>query len=551
MPQNRTACLQCQRHKVKCNGAKPHCARCTRLKKECGYPAPREKRHWPTVTEALEARILEAEMTIHKLALPSTHNVSVMSERLLEKIGSLGDLSRPRQSLYAADSIGLLATLTSDDRVVWPPGERMVLSNITFIEDPDSVQRLVEQELLLISLFLPYRAHYFFQLDVDHFLSRISLPPSHPNSIHPCLLNACYLGACSSNGGGLTAFKPHFLERTRYFLHQSLMFADRTIHFLWANLILGVYFAQERRVVECVTVAGTTARFALACGLNLPDQSRDEVTSLQPREFILPPPGDKPEMDDRVRLAHSIYVGCQVLPLVCGSCPSFTRHDGWSHLWDKNFPRRQDGTVLMSEEEIWRFDLHLKVSVLKTFERVQKLRRAVTKYGDHGLDDEYMAIETQIRAQNTSFLPLFEKRGPQSLDGPASYNPHTILSNATLYGSGLVLHSLRAGQSVESKRKLLECVQALVDICDNARGNKRLHVGLVNAGHMMNATRIIAKELRRREVKENAGLSIQYCHWIELLLDYLDDTTLLFPAWNDAFVALKDTLVTAAKSLSA
>ncbi|KAF8311354.1 hypothetical protein DL93DRAFT_1478245 [Clavulina sp. PMI_390] len=207
-------------------------------------------------------------------------------------------------------------------------------------------------------------------------MGRISLPPSHPNSIHPCLLNACYLGACASNGGVLAEFKSYFVQRTRYFLQQSLTFADRTTHFLWGSLILAIFYVQEQRLVECVTVAETTARFALACGLNLPNQFRKEDNGSKGRESLLPLPKNKAETDERIRLAHSIYAGCQVLPFLCGSDPSFTYHDGWSQFWETSFSTDQGSKVLITEEEIWRSNLRLKVSFLDTFERVQKLRRA-------------------------------------------------------------------------------------------------------------------------------------------------------------------------------
>ncbi|KAF8311353.1 hypothetical protein DL93DRAFT_1477792 [Clavulina sp. PMI_390] len=362
MPQKRSACLQCQRHKVKCDASKPSCSRCSRLEKDCSYPAPIVKHHWPTATAALEARVLEAEMTIHKLTLSSTYDISLASKRLLEKIGDLGDLSRPRRPLYAAESVQLLTSLDSANGEAQREGRGVLLLQGVSAEEPESVQKVVAQELLLhdltkleelplslsiqlISLFFPYRSYYFFQMDGDQFMSRIILPPSHPNSIHPCLLNACYLAACASNEGCLTEFKPYFVHRTRYFLQQALTLADRTTHFLWGSLILSIFYVQEQRLVECVTVAATTARFALACGLNFPYESWKEDSASQRKEFLLPRPENKAEMDDRIRLAHSIYVGCQVLAFLCGSSPPFSHHDGWSQLWDTNFPGDQDGKV--------------------------------------------------------------------------------------------------------------------------------------------------------------------------------------------------------------
>ncbi|KAF8312239.1 hypothetical protein DL93DRAFT_2082354 [Clavulina sp. PMI_390] len=48
----------------------------------------------------------------------------------------------------------------------------------------------------------------------------------------------------------------------------------------------------------------------------------------------------------------------------------------------------------------------------------------------------------------------------------------------------------------------------------------------------MTALRILAHELQRSDTQKDAGLSIHYCEAIEVLLDYVDDTILLYPAWG-------------------
>lgn len=40
---SRGGCRECKRRKIKCNEAKPHCSECTRLGKDCSYPAIGER----------------------------------------------------------------------------------------------------------------------------------------------------------------------------------------------------------------------------------------------------------------------------------------------------------------------------------------------------------------------------------------------------------------------------------------------------------------------------------------------------------------------------
>ncbi|KAF8309028.1 hypothetical protein DL93DRAFT_1796721 [Clavulina sp. PMI_390] len=488
-----------------------------------------------------------------------------MSKKLLERSGHLGKLPTPVQLHNVANmsppppKSPTLRHTKSQKRAGRVSGEHASPGY------SHAVQQTVEQELrlhvltesdelpqslskYLINLFLPYRSHYYFLVDVSYFMDCVSLPSSHPRSIHPCLLNACYLGACASTGGALALFQPYFLQRTRYFLEQSLMFADRTTHFLWANLILGVFFAKEHRLVESLTVADTTARFALACGLNLPDYSVKAGHDPVSNEYLLPPPHDMAEAEDRLRLAHSIYVGCQALPLLCGNSAPFPYDDGWSRVSGGVFENK-DGKI-STLGELWRLELHLKVLVTNTFQRATRFARSITAGSLTEADDEYLAIESQICEQRASFPPLYDPHRLKPLEASSPFNTHTVFGYITLYGSGLILHRSRATHDADSRAKMFECLQALVDICASARDRRRLYMGLVNTVHMMNAVRVIARELQRSEAKENPALSISHCHSIVLLLDFLDDIMLLFPAWVEAPLVLKDTLVSAATSLS-
>lgn len=87
-------------------------------------------------------------------------------------------------------------------------------------------------------------------MHIPTFLYNTRLPPSHPSAIHPALMNAMYLAACSCAGGIFWDLEPVFLERTRRQLEEALAFADRLTHFLWGNVILTSYYLRYGRSVE-------------------------------------------------------------------------------------------------------------------------------------------------------------------------------------------------------------------------------------------------------------------------------------------------------------
>ena len=107
-------------------------------------------------------------------------------------------------------------------------------------------------------------------MDLSQFIHVAAFPQDHPQGLHPALLNVIYLAACSLSGQGsfISSFEGVFLARARQELESSLAYADRLVHFIWANIILGVYFARAGRLVEAYNTVSATVRFAVGCGLH-------------------------------------------------------------------------------------------------------------------------------------------------------------------------------------------------------------------------------------------------------------------------------------------
>ncbi|KAF8317645.1 hypothetical protein DL93DRAFT_515639 [Clavulina sp. PMI_390] len=553
-PKGGAACFQCRRHKVRCNNAKPVCYRCQRLHKECEYPAAKTR---DKTGSELEARALELELLVTKLVVSPLHDLSLASARLLDQVGRIGARSRQQPafpiwlpvyphfenltpSLRASTHIGqpLLGPQVTEG--FSPLIHRSVVEHVLGsceLEGEDEDLPLIASQYL-ISLFLPHRGRFHFITDVPHFLRSLSLPPSHPESIHPCLRYACYFAACSMTGGRLGLLQPYMLARARHFLDKSLMFADRLTHFLWASMILASdLVARKRRLEEGFAIISSAARLAYACGL-----ARNPATEAN-HDYLLPPPKDKAEAEERSRLTRSIYLTDQVLATVSGFRPTFA-YDA----------QNQQVNAKKKASETQQSVLGLRMSTLNVFERVVNFAHSVcaNESDTHGHD--YTSLDEQIASLESSVPRLSDDLQTSArFLAVTTSRPHIFFAHVTLYGSGMVLHSLQASKIPEARRELLRNLQSLVNICEEFRGPRRqvrVQTALASMRHIMNAIRVLVHELRAPEAKENIRLSIYYCDTIEFLLDFLDDMTMSYSAWADAPTTLADAIIPAVNALT-
>ncbi|KAF8312691.1 hypothetical protein DL93DRAFT_1298933 [Clavulina sp. PMI_390] len=552
------ACFQCRNIKRKCDAEKPACSRCKRRRLGCVYPAEIAKRTSPT--RLLEARALELEIMVHKLTLSSIHDLSLVSARLLKRATRLGDSvhtftasdtawkhRRPRPQGTTTVLMGALKISEDATKDSVPALRRDLLeSHINFGLSTGVDALPLPSSQHLISLFLPYRTQYYFLMDLSRFLQCVSLPPSHPDSIHPCLLNACYLAACASSRGDLTSFQPYFLQRTRHFLEQSLTYCDRITHFLWASIILGCFLAQERRLDECFAIAGAATRFGFACGLGLPHDPNARSEDLHALTYILPPPEDLAEAMDRIRLAHCLYLLDRTLPAIGNYTPSFPYNDLWACV-PETYLGSRDGQNSMEGSELRKPQTDFRITMARNFERVTKFISSVGEQGDYGRDDEYADLVAQINDELLTIPPLSRTPRLSPSHEIIALKSNNIFEHTTPYGSGLILYSVRAAKDPEARKQLLHCVEALVGICNYTRAHRysgTVRIDFGNLLHIMNAIRVLARELRRLEIHTNPTISLNYCNHIESLLDFVDDVVLLWPAWSHSPATLKDTLTT-------
>ncbi|KAF8290499.1 hypothetical protein DL93DRAFT_1087003 [Clavulina sp. PMI_390] len=405
----------------------------------------------------------------------------------------------------------------------------------------------------LINIFLPYRDHFCFSMDIAYFLRCLSLPSSHPESIHPCLLNACYLAACVLSRGRLSSFEPYFVNKTRHFLEQSLMFADRIPHFLLASMILGSYFRKLRRLEEAFAVISSAGHLATACGL-----LHESHTGLDSSESLLPPPNTEREAAERMELARSIYITDQSLVVVSGYTMSFAGNDYWgspSELLRLQQQQQESNTIEGREHSgLWPSDEFLKVSVLKFFERVKAFALLFCESGTRAYETTYLALSQQLSSILAAIPPLPNPQDLQPSELSKAFGLGAVVAHSTLNGSGLILHSLRAGIDPEARRQMLRCMRGVVETVRKLQELRNIQksgaqASLMSMFHVMNAIRIVTQELQKSEVRRAANSSTHYFQSLEVLLDHLEDGSLIYPEWANTHAVLKEPLTTALQSL--
>ncbi|KAF8304900.1 hypothetical protein DL93DRAFT_413001 [Clavulina sp. PMI_390] len=329
------ACLHCRKLKVRCTGWKPTCSRCQRTKKLCVYTEASPKS--PT-NKIVSSCTLKSQLDNNKMLLSSKHNLSLILARLQERIHHLGELSTrppitptsiPMVISCEESQLDVLASKSLGHGRVFlehpQEGETHEVRRLIVERTLDSFSWVRGQELplsmslYLIGIFLPYRSHFNFFIPLPYFLRCLSLPQSHPNSIHPSLRNACHLAACSILGGRWSQLEPHFAQITRQFLHAALVLPNpqQVIHFLWASSLMASYLARARRIEESYMVITPASYMALACGL-LCTHNPEFEDNYNPRQFLLPPPVTEEEALHRIWLAHSVFTTDQSLSVLTG-----------------------------------------------------------------------------------------------------------------------------------------------------------------------------------------------------------------------------------------
>ncbi|KAF8306832.1 hypothetical protein DL93DRAFT_2171975 [Clavulina sp. PMI_390] len=395
--------------------------------------------------------------------------------------------------------------------------------------------------LCLTGIFLPYRSHFNFFIPLLDFLPRLSLPPSHPRSIHPCLRDACHLAACSVLGGRWSHLEPYFAERTRHFLNAALMLVnlEHMTQFLWASVILASYFTRVRRVQESYAIISPASHLVAACGL-LSTHDPGLEHGYRADQFLLPAPKTEVEALERIWLAQSVFITDRSLHMLIGYPGTFPCDKRCIPSLDKTEITYPSFKPKMTTEKelmkMWQSDVYRAASVMHLFSLVTTF----AEFTHSGKTTRDQMDITLIQ----SFIQFHDATIPSFL-GRANSSPSTVLlPHTTLYGGAAIFYSLFPRNDARARGEMIRFVEKLVEICKQVLEHTQPHFV-----HMMNAIRILAHELRNSDVQANPTLAAEYCHFIEILLEFIDDMMGFYPAWGDSTELVKGVINLALESL--
>ncbi|KDQ19045.1 hypothetical protein BOTBODRAFT_184834 [Botryobasidium botryosum FD-172 SS1] len=258
-----SACLICRRKKRRCDAGRPACGPCVRTgtASQCVYPSdPEEEREkW------MRDRIEKLQDDIKALE----RNQSCASPvRVASPLLPMATASPPSCSNRSSRS-GSSAHHPLRRRTIGPSPLDVPVS----LRDPP-VALLKQRDVPpgardpLIETFMKMRWQCNLEWNLSKFWTTYRLPPSHPDSIHPALLDAICLIGSLYNPTPIPRCEDLFYARLQRSLVECLSNADRLYDFIRASLLAGLYCCVKKRWHASRNHLGGTIQFAVAYGLN-------------------------------------------------------------------------------------------------------------------------------------------------------------------------------------------------------------------------------------------------------------------------------------------
>ncbi|KDQ18962.1 hypothetical protein BOTBODRAFT_480231 [Botryobasidium botryosum FD-172 SS1] len=171
-----------------------------------------------------------------------------------------------------------------------------------FLKQKDMVRNIRDP---LVHECLRHRQVQFpAQWNISRFWFAYELPPSHPESIHPALLDAMCLLGCLHGGNTLKAYEPLFYTRLQRSLYNCLEDADRLLDFIRASTLLAKYCLTTARCEEGYHRHAATVRFAMACGLHRIDTYNPELLEIP----LLRRPKDLVDIGDMIHAWWNVFL---------------------------------------------------------------------------------------------------------------------------------------------------------------------------------------------------------------------------------------------------
>ncbi|KAI1796900.1 hypothetical protein LXA43DRAFT_985034 [Ganoderma leucocontextum] len=301
-----SACLNCRRRKMRCDGTRPICGQCTRANREadCEYTdGP-----GPSPTQMLEDQIARLESRIRELEHPELVAPSVT-------LNPAGVPMQP-QSPGGSTNRALLSRLVIPEPLFFamPSTAGHLLSQDPLVEPPQDLVRT------LVNTFVPHSSSLSFFLHLPRFIQAMQLSSGDPRraQLSPALLNAVFLwGAHVSTSNTIRSYEPAFLDRATAALSSALRDSHYNVmHLIQAEVLVANYFFSMSRFLEGRYHCSAAVALALSCRLTKvrslgdgpPLHGHAPAAHIEPmRNQHMPPPRDPIEEGERIRGFWYVY----------------------------------------------------------------------------------------------------------------------------------------------------------------------------------------------------------------------------------------------------
>ncbi|THU96317.1 hypothetical protein K435DRAFT_722775 [Dendrothele bispora CBS 962.96] len=348
------ACLSCRKRKLKCDGKKPVCSSCLKMKRpeECEYEDRRQKSR----TQKLKEKLMKLEDRIRELEGPAEGSSSGASSSSaasspavslggpffpeLDSVDpSMFDMERAAFPVWAnnsgspSSSSGSLSVPVSRSVTCSPFAQSMensfdANSSLGHIfglpgyspipEVPSQSWDLSaplsdEQRRLLLEIFLAHRHQCWFDNDLTRF-QLFADPESARPEPHPALMNAIFLLACHfGRGPHFSEMESQFLSKTLHEITVALDNSDRLVDVVQASCLLAIYLYANCRTLEAYCHSFSAARLAVGLGLHQiqlndlePSSSASSSKSTAP--IAIAKPRTPAELRDRIAAFWQVFM---------------------------------------------------------------------------------------------------------------------------------------------------------------------------------------------------------------------------------------------------
>ncbi|KAF9515056.1 hypothetical protein BS47DRAFT_1381714 [Hydnum rufescens UP504] len=520
------ACLMCRQHKIKCDAEKPSCGQCLRHRRTCDFAPPLSR------TRRLEEKIRRLEEEIRRVeAATASYSTASWSNPLLApgatvKPAKIDPLlaCQPRVSQSSQETAPgeCLKLQPAQGPYVCGVSRALIISRLHIWDEKSELNPCLRSKLLAI--FLPYRDQFNFDLNPQRLEEAMALPSSNPQSLHPALLNAIFLGACSCLGPEVRRHERIFLDRAREHLNQSLAFVDRLEHFLWASAILGWYWIKNGCIMQAHNISSSITRFAIACELHEISNpaAHMEYTGL------LGPPRDLFHIAERINLWWAIYILDRLISLGSALPPGVWGEEReiittvWPRSWadlkvdysPANWPR---GSI----NELF---IHGTQSTNVTNDSFLSLRAKCYALIDRTLYTSHLARERSpgdafwtTRLSINNALTRFQLSMPdlyglrESLEDAGGgepsaesrtnqvIHPTLFLVKNTILSAAITLHDIDANNDASEYAKCLEAARAMANIARCVKSLPVLYAHICLGGTWYSGAEVLVREIRRND----------------------------------------------------